>query len=104
MTASTASLAERRPAVSHARRATGQVAALASMIEEDRPFSEVAQQILAARGSLDSLLVRLVVLELRDCVPGQEARLEVDGLLRTALGRSAPGRHALRSMPAASPA
>lgn len=81
---------ERRPAVSHARRATGQVAAVASMIEEDRPFSEVAQQILAARGSLDSLLVRLVELELRDCVPGQEARLEVDGLLRTALGRAAP--------------
>lgn len=65
MTASIASLAKRRPAVSHARRATGQVAALASMIEEDRPFSEVAQQILAARGSIDSLLVRLGVLELR---------------------------------------
>ena len=87
----TASLpAERRPAVSHARRATGQVAAVASMIEEDRPFGEVAQQILAARGSLDSLLVRLVELELRDCVPGREARLEVDGLLRTVLGRAAP--------------
>lgn len=84
--------ADRRPAVSHARRATGQVAAVAAMIQEDRPFSEVAQQILAARGSLDSLLVRLVELELRDCVPGQETRLEVDGLLRAMLGRAVPVR------------
>jgi DNA-binding FrmR family transcriptional regulator len=90
---------ERKPAVRHARRATGQMAAIASMIEDDRPFSEVAQQLLAARGSLDSLLVRLVELELRGCVPGREARQEVDELLRTALGRAAPGRRALRSAP-----
>jgi len=34
------------------------------MIEELRAFREAAQQILAARGSLDSLLVRLVELEI----------------------------------------
>ena len=34
---------------------------LAGMISGGRPFPEVAQQLLAARGSLDSLLVRLVL-------------------------------------------
>jgi len=77
---------ERQAAVRHARRATGQVSALASMIGGDRPFAEVAQQLLAVRGSLDSLLVRLVELELRDCVPARETRQEVDELLRVALG------------------
>jgi len=77
---------EREAAVRHARRATGQASALASMIGSDRPFAEVAQQLLAVRGSLDSLLVRLVELELSDCVPARETRREVDELLRVALG------------------
>jgi hypothetical protein len=64
------------------------------MITEDRPFADVVQQVLAARGSLDALLVRLVELQLRDCVSSTELRDEVDGLLRTALGRSAPARSA----------
>lgn len=85
---------DRGAAVRHAQRATGQVAALASMITDDRPFGDVVQQLLAARGSLDSLLIRLVELQLRDCVPSPEARDEVDGLLRTVLGRSASPRHA----------
>jgi DNA-binding FrmR family transcriptional regulator len=83
---------DRGAAVRHAQRAAGQVAGLASMITEGRPFADVVQQLLAVRGSLDSLLVRLVELQLRDCVPSSELRDEVDGLLRTALGRSAPGR------------
>jgi len=90
-------LPERSAAVRHAQRATGQVAAVAQMIAGDRPFSEVAQQLLAARGSLDSLLVRLVELELRACVQSGEERDEVDGLLWTALGRTAPRRGAVRS-------
>lgn len=85
---------DRGAAVRHAQRATGQVAALASMITDGRPFGDVVQQLLAARGSLDSLLVRLVELQLRDCVPSREARDEVDGLLRTVLGHSASTRHA----------
>ncbi len=85
---------ERGAAVRHAQRAAGQTAALAAIIASGRPFSEVAQQVLAARGSLDALLVRLVELELCDCLPGREIRDEVDELLRTALGRSAPGRTA----------
>jgi DNA-binding FrmR family transcriptional regulator len=88
---------ERSAAVRHAQRANGQVAALASMIAGDQPFPQVAQQLLAARGSLDSLLVRLVELELRDCVPSREARDAVDGLLRTALGRSASARGGSRT-------
>lgn len=76
-------------AARHAQRASGQVAALASVITARRPFSEIAQQLLAARGSLDSLLVRLVEIELRECMPASDAREEVDDLLRTALGRSA---------------
>lgn len=88
---------ERTAAVRHAQRATGQAAAVASMIATGRPFAEVAQQLLAARGSLDSLLVRLLELELGDCLRSREMRDEVDGLLRTALGHAASGRRALRS-------
>ena len=83
---------DRDAAVRHVQRASGQVAALAGMITAGRPFAEVAQQLLAARGSLDSLLVRLVEIELADCLPAVETRDEVDELLRTALGRSAPAR------------
>ena len=82
----------RGAAIRHAQRASGQVAALAGMISAGRPFPEVAQQLLAARGSLDSLLVRLVEVELEDCLPAADTRVEVDDLLRTALGRGAPVR------------
>ena len=83
---------DRDAAVRHVQRASGQVAALAGMITAGRSFAEVAQQLLAARGSLDSLLVRLVEIELADCVLAADTRDEVDELLRTALGRSAPVR------------
>ena len=87
---------ERAAAVRHAQRASGQLAALGPMIVAGRPFPEVVQQLLAARGSLDSLLLRLVEIELHDCVPTSSARREVDELLRTALGRNAPLRRATR--------
>lgn len=87
---------DRDAAVRHVQRASGQVSALAGMITGRRPFPEVAQQLLAARGSLDSLLVRLVELELDDCLPRASARSEVDELLRTALGRNAPAVRARR--------
>ena len=82
---------DRSAAVRHAQRASGQAAALPPMIAAGQPFPEVAQQLLAARGSLDSLLVRLVELELVERLPDHD-RAEVDRLLRTALGRSAPHR------------
>ena len=83
---------ERGAAVRHAQRATGQARALATMIASERPFPDIAQQLLAVRGSLDSLLVRLIALELGACVPNPRARDEIDGLLRAALGRNAYGR------------
>jgi hypothetical protein len=61
------------------------------MIATRQPFAAVAQQLLAARGSIDSLLFRLVELELNDRVSNPVAREEIDGLLRTAFGRD--GRH-----------
>ena len=87
---------DRGAAVRQAQRASGQVAALARMISAVRPFPEIAQQLLAARGSLDSLLVRLVEIELQDRLPHGVARNEVDDLLRTALGRTAPVRRVSR--------
>ena len=78
-------------AVRHARRASGQVTALAARIAAGQPFLQVAQQLLAARGSLDSLLVRLVELELYECVPRADARNDVGWLLRTALGHRTGG-------------
>ena len=92
-----ASPGDHRAAVRHALRASGQVAALVGMISAGRRFPEVAQQLLAARGSLDSLLVRLIELELGDCLPTEALREEVDGLLRTAIGRPTSGRRGARS-------
>lgn len=94
---SSSSVGPRAAAVRHAQRAGGQVAALAGMVASAGQFGDVAQQLLAARGSLDSLLIRLVELELSDCLPSPAVRDEVDDLLRMALGRAAPGRMSIRS-------
>ena len=83
---------DRAAAVRHAQRVSGQVGALSGMVAAGRPFPDIAQQLLAARGSLDSLLVRLVRLELGDCALSQDVRREVDDLLGAALGRAAFGR------------
>lgn len=66
------------------------------MIATGRPFPDVAQQLLAARGSLDSLLLRIVELELHECVVGTEERDEIEGLLHVAFGHTAHGRRAAR--------
>lgn len=86
----------RAAAIRHAQRAGGQVDALAGMIAAGQPFPEIAQQLAAARASLDALLIRLVDLEILGAFPNCEVRAEVNGLLRTALGRRAPGRPAPR--------
>lgn len=90
--------ADRSAAVRHAHRAAGQTAALATMIVGERPFGEVAQQILAVRGSLDALLLRLVEMELDGCVPESD-RAEVADLLGTALGRRSSARVVARTPP-----
>lgn len=57
------------------------------MIASGRPFDEVALQVLAVRGSLDSLLIRLLELELDGCLPSGDERVEVGALVNAALGR-----------------
>ena len=78
------------------QRAAGQASAVAAMITDRRPFADIAQPVLGARGSLQSLHVRLVELEPQECVPNPTARGQVDGLIR-AFGRTGPSRHAARS-------
>ena len=74
-------------AIRHARRLTGQVGALSEMIAVGRPISDLAQQVVAARASLDALLIRLIVLELDACPEGEDERPTVDRLVRLALGQ-----------------
>lgn len=80
---------ERPLLVAHAQRASGQAGALARMIASEQPFAALAQQLLAVRGSLDSLLFRLVELELASRLPSRVLNDDVAAVLRTALGRSA---------------
>ena len=80
-----------------AQRVGGQGAAPAGTLAADRPFPAIAPQVLAARGSLDSLLVRLIEIELQDCVAASAARRQVDELLRLALGCGATARRANRA-------
>jgi len=76
----------RAAAIRHARRLSGQVGALPTMIAAERPLADVAQQVVAARGSLDGLLLRLIDLELCGSAQTQLARVDVDRFLRLALG------------------
>ena len=80
---------DRAAAVRHARRLSGQVSALETMIATGRPIADLAQQVVAARASLDALLVRLIVLELKACPAGEDGRPAVDRLVRLALGQHA---------------
>ncbi len=76
-------------AAAHARRAAGQAAAVAEMINAGRPFEAVVQQLLATRGSLDSLLVRLAELELAGNEPiAFERSADVSRVLHTAFDRA----------------
>jgi DNA-binding FrmR family transcriptional regulator len=77
----------RAAAIRHARRVSGQVGALSEMIGAGRPIGDLAQQVVAARSSLDALLIRLIELELDACPSGQDGRPAVDRLVRLALGQ-----------------
>jgi DNA-binding FrmR family transcriptional regulator len=89
---------DRAAAVRHARRVCGQLGSLSAMIAAQRPLADVAQQVVAARVSLDALLLRLIDLEV-DCSPEtRSVRGEVDRLLRLALGQA---RHRPVARPAA---
>lgn len=77
----------RTAAVHHARRLTGQVAALPAMIAANRSLEDLAQQIVAARGSLDALLLRLILLDLLASTATPQMREDVERCLRLGLGR-----------------
>jgi DNA-binding FrmR family transcriptional regulator len=85
-----------RPTVAHAQRMAGQAAAVAGMVSAGRPYAAVVQQLLAARGSLDSLLVRIVELELARVAPQPEPDPRIAGVLRTAFDRSHRVAHGAR--------
>jgi DNA-binding FrmR family transcriptional regulator len=79
---------DRDAAVRHARRVCGQIGSLPAMIAAERPLADLAQQVVAARASLDALLVRLIDLEVDRSPEIGLARGEVDRLLRLALGQA----------------
>jgi DNA-binding FrmR family transcriptional regulator len=75
--------------LAHALRAAGQSAAVAQMIRAGEGFDPIVQQLLATRGSLESLLVRLVERELAERDPSIEGvEPHVEQILRTAFDRS----------------
>lgn len=79
---------DRQAAIRHARRVCGQIGSLPAMIAAERPLGDLAQQVVAARASLDALLVRLIDLEVDRSPEIRPARDEVDRLLRLALGQA----------------
>lgn len=79
---------DRDAAVRHARRVCGQIGSLPAMIAAERPLADLAQQVVAARASLDALLVRLIELEIDRSPEIRPARGEVGRLLRLALGQA----------------
>ena len=79
--------------LAHALRAAGQGANVAQMVRTGARFEDVAQQLLATRGSFDALLLRLVERELTRCDESFADTERVAHVLRTAFHRSsrAPG-------------
>lgn len=76
-------------ALAHALRAAGQAAAVAEILRSDASFEALVQQLLATRGSLDSLLVRLAECELARLDPlAPDTSVRVAHVLRTAFDRS----------------
>lgn len=82
----------RAAATRHAQRVCGQVGALSTMIAAERPLADIAQQVVAARASLDALLLRVIDLEIEGSPETRPVRAEVDRLLRLALGSGRRGR------------
>ena len=64
------------------------------MIAAERALTDVAQQVVAARASLDPLLLRLIDLEVDRSPRTRPVRVEVDRLLRLPLGQA---RHSTRA-------
>lgn len=75
-------------ASAHANRAAGQAAGVAEMVRTGQPLSAVVQQLLAAQGSLDALLLRLVQQEVDRQVLADNIHPDVRQLLGPVLRRS----------------
>lgn len=87
------SSAKEAAVLAHALRAAGQGANVAQMVRTGARFEDVAQQVLAVRGSFDALLLRLVERELTRRDESAVDTERVVHVLRTAFHRSskAPG-------------
>ncbi|MHB8961152.1 MAG: metal-sensing transcriptional repressor, partial [Candidatus Limnocylindrales bacterium] len=82
-------------AVAHANRAAGQAAGVAEMVRTGKPMDAIVQQLLAAQGSLDALLLRLVQQEVDRQVGLEALHPDVRRLLGPVLRRSrSPSRRA----------
>jgi DNA-binding FrmR family transcriptional regulator len=66
----------------------GQIGSLPAMIAAERPLADLAQQVVAARASLDALILRQIDLEVDRSPETRPARGEIDRLLRLALGQA----------------
>jgi DNA-binding FrmR family transcriptional regulator len=75
-------------ALAHANRAAGQATAVAEMVRTGKPLSAVVQQLLAAQGSLDALLLRLIQEEVDRQVLADALPTDVRRLLGPVLCRS----------------
>jgi DNA-binding FrmR family transcriptional regulator len=76
--------------LAHALRAAGQAANVVQMVRTGARFDDVAQQLLASRGSFDALLLRLVERELTGGGESSADAEQVVRVLRVAFQR--PGR------------
>lgn len=84
--------------IAHAQRVAGQAAAVAGMVSAGRPYPEVVQQLLATRGSLDSLLVRIVEHELTQVTADGSPDRRVERVIRIAFDRSHRAPHRARGV------
>ncbi len=84
-------------ALAHASRAAGQAAGVAEMVRTGQPLSAIVQQLLAAQGSLDALLVRLVQQEVDRQVLAENIHPDVRELLGPVLRRSRGPSHRTRA-------
>lgn len=81
-------------AVAHANRAAGQAAGVAEMVRAGKSLPAIVQQLLAAHGSLDALLLRLVQQEVDRQVLAENIHPDARQLLGPVLRRSrSPSSH-----------
>jgi len=62
---------ERRAVLNRLRRAQGQLAAVIAMVEDDRDCRQIVTQLSAVSKAIDRAAVKVVTLNLRACVAGE---------------------------------